>query len=129
MITISKELAKSILIVEDNDQRIAWFKEKFIGVPTVYYVKFAHEAIELVKSKKFDIMFFDHDLGDRVYVDSDDPNTGYKVMLSVPDSMNKDTPIIIHSLNVVGANNMLHIRPDSTWYVPFFNLQLELEII
>jgi CheY-like chemotaxis protein len=129
MIAISKELTKSILVVEDSLERQMWFAKVFNDIPTLYLIVTAVEAIELVKSKKWDIIFLDHDLGNRVDVDSDDPNTGFQVMRVIISSINRDTPIIVHSLNPVGVANIKALRPDNTFCIPFFNLQLELEVV
>ena len=53
-----------VLVLEDNDNRIKQFKQRFLergwyGV----FVKNADDAIEAYKLIHFDISFLDHDLG------------------------------------------------------------------
>jgi len=69
--------------------------------------------------KEFDIMFLDHDLGGKIYVDSEDPNTGYQVVKYMAEHDIKGKEIIVHSLNFAGVQNMLAILPKHAKYVPY----------
>lgn len=101
-----------ILIVEDDFTRIKMFKSWLIGFD--YDVcEDADPAIEKVNNEKYDLIFLDHDLGGRVFVDSNDKNTGYQVAKAIVNSINKDSFVIIHSLNPVGAEKMANILPNS----------------
>lgn len=95
-----------ILIVEDNKARIKWFKEALIG-HSVDIVESADPAISLVKEKKYDVIFLDHDLGGEEYVDSNNDNTGYQVSKVIKGSINCQTRIIVHSCNPVGSKNII----------------------
>lgn len=100
-----------ILIVEDSHQRIHWFMHELEG----HDVKVAMDAETgkaLILKEKYDIIFLDHDLGDRAFVDSDDPNTGFQVAKVQLESINLDTETIVHSLNPVGAQNIKNLLPN-----------------
>ena len=67
-----------IFILEDNLERIKWFKDKFID-HTLFISSNVDEAIKLYDSNKpFDTIFLDHDLDDLVFVNSNKKNTGYQ---------------------------------------------------
>ena len=106
-----------ILIVEDDQQRIDWFEREFKDADVVV-VKEAEDGIREVEATKYDVIFLDHDLGGRAFVESHDPNTGFQVALAIVKSPNKNTPIVIHSWNPAGAGNMQSILKHAI-YAPF----------
>ena len=107
-------------VLEDNDQRITFFKRLF---PLADYAKTVTEAKELLTKNKYDQLFLDHDLGDQVYVDSDEPETGYQVakFIMYESNHNRTASVIIHSLNWAGAQNIKSIIPWAK-IIPFTNL-------
>jgi CheY-like chemotaxis protein len=48
-----------IFVLDDTDDRISWFRSK---LPHVRFAKTCDEALEILSSEKFDIVFLDHDL-------------------------------------------------------------------
>lgn len=58
----------SVLVVEDNLDRIDWFKKKLIGT----YAVSPSEAVQLVQNTRFDLVFLDHDAVPSI-VNVDDP--------------------------------------------------------
>jgi CheY-like chemotaxis protein len=100
-----------ILIVEDNDNRIKWFKQKYIG-NTVICTKDAQEGIKYLQSNdNFDLLFLDHDLADEHYANqgiSNKQNSGYAVALFLEEHTenNPEMQVIIHSLNTTGSERM-----------------------
>ena len=115
----------NILVVEDDDMRIQWFKTEFAEF-NLKVVKTAQAGISYVENEKFDIIFLDHDLGDRIFVSSEDPNTGYQVAKAIVNSINSKTPIVVHSYNPVGVKNILSVLKDTAVSIPFgvFNKKL-----
>jgi len=99
---------KKIFILEDNDDRIKFFKWYFKNPEyEVFYVKDVDEAkVIFTINQPFDIILLDHDLGDEVYVDSNEVNTGYQFAKFIAEKDLAKSFIIIHSLNIVGAENM-----------------------
>jgi hypothetical protein len=49
----------SVLVLEDTQERIDWFKER---LPRAVYVKTAADAIRALSSQTFRAVFLDHDL-------------------------------------------------------------------
>jgi len=75
----------------------------------------------------FDLIFLDHDLGGDVYVDSEEKNTGNQFAKWLCQSKSlKDTPIIIHSLNYYGVQNMKRFLPKAL-EIPFPILMDDLQ--
>lgn len=109
---------QNILVLEDSLERIKAFRECFIG-KTVTYTDQADVAIEAVEKTKWDMIFLDHDLGGKLFVDSEEKNTGYQVARLLPETINKDTPCILHSMNWVGSLKMHKASPDNTYRIPF----------
>lgn len=112
-----------ILILEDSGGRIKTF-EKHLGKDHDLYffdnVIEAKEALQLLGP--FDALFLDHDLDDKIFVNSNEENTGYQLAkwISENDDIKFDE-IIIHSLNPVGAQNIKAVLPEAK-VVPFINL-------
>ena len=107
-----------ILVVEDNADRIECFKQVFERAE-LSIVETSYDAIKLLKKNQYDFIFLDHDLGGRNGVDSLDANTGYQVAKQILNSPNKNTPIIVHSLNPTGANNICNLLQKNVWRIPF----------
>ena len=94
-----------ILIVEDDSERISTFMTLFKD-HDVMAVNTARAAKDLVEKIKFDVIFLDHDLGNKVFVDSNDANTGMQVAKYIEGTCNMDSRFIVHSWNPEGARNI-----------------------
>jgi CheY-like chemotaxis protein len=101
-----------MLVLEDNKTRQKAFRRKFIGY-SITIVEKAEEAISLLTENSYDYLCLDHDLGGQENVSSG-PGTGYEVAdwLSRNPERMPDT-VIIHSYNVVGAQNMKRALPSA----------------
>jgi CheY-like chemotaxis protein len=94
-----------ILILEDDMERVEQF-HKNLQPHTLFFTDRTGDAIHLLKTQKWDVLFLDHDLGGQVYQESG-PGTGYEVagfLEQNPDLMPPN--IVIHSLNFPGAEKM-----------------------
>lgn len=112
-----------IFIVEDNNERIETFKEMFADIPEaeLFITTTASEAKKVLEENKdlaWDMLFLDHDLGGRVYVESADQNTGYQVAKFIKDNDIKYYNAVTHSLNPMGAANIQGILKDCN-HIPF----------
>ena len=107
-----------ILIVEDADERIKWFKD-FFGVEHILDVtKDANEAIAwLEEGRTYAGIFLDHDLSDAHYAllsqerTEFDEFTGHAVAcwLAGNPQNYRGIPIVIHSLNAYGRLRMQRV--------------------
>ena len=116
-----------IFILEDNHDRIDFFMEKFrdLGKNTVVVSEDVSTAISKYKDTGMDcdVIFLDHDLGGRVYVESQEENTGYQFAkwLRFNDPNIDKKKIILHTCNSVGADNMKNELPIASAY-PYYLL-------
>ena len=108
-----------ILILDDDPKRHDQFRKNYIG-HNLIHVHDADTCIEaLIENSLFDVIFLDHDLGGRVYVGTDEHNTGSTVAKWLAENPSKCSEnIIIHSLNPAGRQNMKAILPHAIEY-PF----------
>lgn len=113
-----------ILILEDDGNRHKEFKARFLemGFHNYDIVVSANQCIEYLKSTNYDIIFFDHDLGGEVYVDTRNENTGSGVARwMVENENNFQADVIVHSFNPNGAQNIINIlsgKVRTIQYVP-----------
>ncbi len=114
-----------ILILEDDKERQRLFREN-LKDHVLTIVETSKLAIKNLTNERWDIAFLDHDLGGKVYVPSGE-NTGYEVAKFLEEN-EKYIPkyVIIHSLNVVGANNMEQALPQSV-HIPFAWIKENIE--
>jgi len=105
-----------ILVLDNDRARLKLFKQKLIG-NVVDCVETASEAIELLKNNIYDQVSLDHDLTEQVFQPSG-PGTGFEVAQWIVDHKDrKPKKIVIHSLNNIGAQNILSILPEAD-YIP-----------
>ncbi len=110
-----------ILIVEDNQYRIAMFKT-ILGKTDYDIVTSSKEAIERLKINNYDYIFLDHDLGidpktgektENVMLDSGD-GTGYEVAKYIAEKDIDDrAKIVLHTFNFIGAGRMKSVLSNA----------------
>lgn len=106
-----------IFVLEDNFERQKIFRDKLKNHEMVLFDN-AIDAIDFLKNDiDFDIMYLDHDLGNEVYVDIKEKNTGSEVARFLSDKEVR-AKIVIHSYNAIGAQNMMNYLFDAI-YIPF----------
>jgi len=94
-----------IFILEDDLNRIEQFRRKLIR-HNVSYCDDVETAKAILGKDKYDIIFFDHDLGGEQMVDSSEANTGYQLAKWIRSENMKFDQIVIHSCNPIGAANI-----------------------
>mgnify|MGYP001077491652 CR=1 FL=1 len=97
-----------ILVLEDGKRRTAWFKEHFIN-DEITIVSSVEKAKRYLIEETPEMIFLDHDLDDRIFVDSKEENTGYQLAKFIKKSKKIYNCIIIHSMNPVGARKMKQV--------------------
>lgn len=121
-----------ILIVEDDEARRVWFRERLAGRELDVTCDVA-TAICWLAARQYEAILLDHDLADEHYLSDarDDERTGYAVanwLAAHPDSQ-RDALIIIHSLNYAGAQRMLDVLREAgrdAEHIPFHLLHAGL---
>ena len=99
-----------VLVLEDNKDRLNWFKETFSKCE-LYIAMTAEKAADAIMKWEFDLIFIDHDL-------ADETRTGYDFAKLLAEEIRvgritNDPSIYIHSLNPVGAKNIKSILVDA----------------
>jgi len=111
-----------IFILEDDQRRIDTFRETLKREHSLYFVTDVKSAIDLHESDgPFDMYFLDHDLDGRVFVDSNEYNTGYQFAKYLITKDISNATIIVHSLNIEGGGKMVDIIPNAK-RIPFINM-------
>lgn len=105
---------KNIFILEDSWERVAIFQSE-LSYHNLFISDSVEEAIKILEENPpMDFIFLDHDLGGKILVESNKPNTGYQLAKWLKEHPEKTTGIIIiHSMNIVGAKNMMGVLEDS----------------
>jgi hypothetical protein len=102
----------NILFLDDCPQRTKKFRSL---VPSATTVSTAQECIDLLRTKEWDWIFLDHDLGGETYQDSQEFNTGMQVvreMISEPVIVKQ---VVVHSLNYDAARTMISLLRESNY--------------
>lgn len=107
-ININKNVIKNIFILEDNEFRIEWFKKTLGNDFNLTFSDKVNETKYLLNHNKYDILFLDHDLDGKQWVEITDENTGSRVAEEIK-KLNLNVPIVIHSWNSIGVRNMTNI--------------------
>lgn len=98
----------NIFILEDDCERIKSFT-KNLQDHSIVICNNADLAVSILNMFKFDLIFLDHDLGGQTFVKSYESNTGYQVAKRIVGSENSKTPVVVHSYNACGADNMVEV--------------------
>ncbi|MGH9944290.1 MAG: cyclic-phosphate processing receiver domain-containing protein [Pyrinomonadaceae bacterium] len=121
-----------VLLVEDDESRCHWFRERLAG-HTVDVTCDAAQAAMWLAERNYNLILLDHDLLEEHYFSDapDDARTGYAVAawLAAHPDRQRDATIIIHSLNYQGTQRMLellHTAGRDAEHIPFPYLQVGL---
>jgi YD repeat-containing protein len=125
---------RRVLLVEDDERRCAWFRERLAGSPLDVTCDVV-EAVRWLAERDYRALLLDHDLVEEHYFSNepDDERTGYAVArwLAENPTAQRDALIIIHSLNYTGAGRMVEVLRAAgrdAEHVPFHYLQMGLRM-
>jgi CheY-like chemotaxis protein len=123
-----------ILIVEDDETRCAWFRER-LSESQLDVTCDVRIAIRWLGERDYRAVLLDHDLTEEHYFSNepDDERTGYAVARWLADNptAQRDALILVHSLNYTGATRMVNLLRESgrdAEHVPFHYLQMGLRL-
>ncbi len=121
-----------VLIVEDDEARCAWFRERLRG-SLLDVTCDVRTAIRWLGERDYRAVLLDHDLTEEHYFSNepDDERTGYAVArwLALNPDRQRDATVVIHSLNYPGARRMLDALLDAgrdAEHIPFHYLASRL---
>ncbi len=97
------------LFLDDMKHRHIKFARRYSGANITHLYR-AHDAIQVLKKKKFAYIFLDHDLNG-AYMEPSGPGTGFEVaqFLSKNTEYLPTEGIVLHSLNPKGRANMVRV--------------------
>ena len=128
------EDGRRILLVEDDETRCAWFRERLAGSLLDVTCDVA-EAVRWLAERDYRALLLDHDLTEDHYFSNepDDERTGYAVARWLADhpTAQRDALILVHSLNYSGAARMLAVLREAgrdAEHIPFHHLQAGLRL-
>jgi len=92
------------------------------------FVQTPIEAIELLKTNKYNFLFLDHDLGGKIHCPSDQ-NSGYAVAkwLEENPQFKPTEDIILHTYNTVGCYNMKAALPEAIILPSVWTLEIDFD--
>jgi CheY-like chemotaxis protein len=114
-----------ILILEDSTERVRVFKS-LLAEHELFIFDKVKEAKGFLEKNDVEVLLLDHDLDDKIMVNSNDENTGYQFAKYIKQSGKKFEQIIIHSLNPIGSTMMeeeLQGCADEVKRIPFMFLK------
>jgi hypothetical protein len=115
----------SVLVLEDTEQRIGWFRQR---LPDAVYAATASQAIRAIKANTFRLVFLDHDLGFLDAADPYRPNSNGKEVARYLAEIGFPGIVVIHSLNEVGRELMRRILPQSR-IAPYGTFDIQSSIV
>ncbi len=127
MSTVYISKTTSVVVVEDNQNRINWFESKLSGMNRVV-CKTPAKALNVLGVHRFDLVFLDHDCEpDAEGQIISDPELSFIRVAELLAKMNYDGKVIIHSMNPIGALRMKHIleRTADVSIIPISTLKIE----
>lgn len=124
-------MANRIFILEDNEHRNKFFRTYLPALypeaEIVMHEEAAYAMNALEPGSHWDIIFLDHDLGGMVYVQSEDPNTGFQVAKHIAANNITYNQCIVHTQNPVGGKNISNALGGNCSLIPFPNLMNTLK--
>lgn len=117
-----------ILVLEDNQERIIFFKRVYNN-HELYITHNISEAQGYIHNYEFDILFLDHDLEPDNFKALKEGRTGYDfVKILIAEKTQRHALIYVHSCNPVGGQVMTNLLRDNgyeAFWVPYHLLKLE----
>ena len=124
-VTIHLPQGSRVLLLEDNLERVDWFRSK---VPELYWVADITTAFAAMKQFTFDFFFLDRDLGIEHYSGAVE-GSGEDFAAHLRELGYTGQSVVIHSWNPAGALRMKSMLPQAT-VLPFgeFDIRFYVEL-
>ncbi len=120
-----RKMELRILVIEDSELRAGFLSSKFSG----HEVEVASEprsAVEALKQTRYDLVFLDYDLTAAPSQMLIEKGTGVYIAKRLRETINKSTPVVVHSMNIRAAEYMVGLMENAVM-IPFNRLREELE--
>jgi len=111
-----------ILILEDDEERIKFFKQYLAKEHILHFARHVWEAENIFdKEQPFNVIFLDHDLGGRAFVDPAEEDTGSGFARFLKNKDLSKTTVVTHTFNSEGARSIQSILKN-VMYIPVTEL-------
>lgn len=114
-----------IFILEDNEDRIKFFKEVYKH-HEVYFSCDVAEALLILNQKEFAVIFLDHDIQEEKLTTY---NNGYELVKRIIEfNLQKQAIFYIHSMNPCKGQIMANLLSENGYeaqWIPFHLLKME----
>lgn len=114
-----------ILVIEDNDSRAQFIANK-LKPHEVNVLKDPVSSVEALRSVKYDLVFLDYDLTTSPASRLIEKGTGIYIAKRLSETINKFTPVVVHSMNIKAAKYMVGLMENAVVF-PFAQLRFELD--
>jgi len=117
-------LKLNIFILEDSQERIEYFKKQFNNHYLTIAENINEPVYQCLKTKKFDIVFLDHDLENHLLRQEKNGHTLAKYLVKY--KLQSHAIVYIHSMNPIGANNILKTLTNAGYeaqWIPYYLLK------
>ena len=108
--------AKNILFLDDNEERQRAFVNRHVG-DEVTIVATASDAIYSMQGESWDEVWLDHDLGGKVFVNSDREDCGMEVVRWMCAYPQQVSIVYVHTWNVPAGKEMFFKLYDAGYKV------------
>jgi CheY-like chemotaxis protein len=129
VMTITIPEHKTVLVAEDDKNRIEWFEKKLHGTKFVI-CQTPRQALDVLKTQSFDVVFLDHDAVS-LFVQEYHPQYSELTFFPVARQLSRieyKGTIVIHSQNPVGARRMkLELDGQNVHVMPFGQFDLKVD--
>jgi len=116
-------LKLNIFILEDAPERIEYFKKQFENHNLTIFSIIDDTVYYNLKDNKYDIFFLDHDLESHLLRTTEKNGYDFAYFLTV-NNLQSHAIIYIHSMNPIGANNMLKLFQKANYEVQWIPYHL-----
>lgn len=121
-----------IFVLEDMMERMSTFKKIAIDIKMeLIHCSTVEHAKNIYLISNPSVVFLDHDLGQEIFVNSNEENTGYQFAkwMVKNDKDYKQRTIIIHSANPVGAENINNVLGGFANIIPITSFVRNQDIL
>jgi CheY-like chemotaxis protein len=99
-----------LLVVEDTERRVDYFKSQLPSDWRLVWARSGGAALAIVKRDTpttYTALMLDHDLDDQSPTNVS--TNGQKVVKAIIDQVETDRPVLVHSMNIIGAPKMVEM--------------------
>jgi len=112
-----------IFVLDDDMERINWFKENW---ENVYYAHNPIEAEKMLRTNEYNVIWLDNDLGGAAFTRGTFGDGIDLARIMARDELHVDVPTIVHSMNYPASENIISmLKPThkNLFRIDYFTLR------